>query len=404
MAASVRSATVSDESSLTTSHVVDLPPTVVAGDRLVIALSFDLNGVAMSVSNTAALLADGWLFDCAQTNGSIAYLLALSKTADGDEGGTTVTITTGGSYQSNHRSWSIQDWNAYAVGTPATGVSGTFDPPAVTFGWGAASDSYFLVIAGNERRFPGGSAPTDFGNYGENLTADTGLRWADRTAVLASPYDPGAFGPLDSGQADQWITQTYVFEAASADTFTGAGAPTEADDTAAGSGSFDAPTYAGTGAPVEADDVSSGAGAFTAPSYDGAGAPVEADDVSAGAGSFVAPVYTGTGAIVEADDTAVGVGLFAAAVYSGSGSPVESDDQATGSGTFVPAPNTFTGSGAPVEEDDTSTGVGTFSGGPVPNRPGSGTSRLAGPTGVTILDGPFVVSRLAGPVGATTAR
>lgn len=110
------------------------------------------------------------------------------------------------------------------------------------------------------------------------------------------------------------------------------------------------PDVTGSGTPTEAADTASGTGEIE---HTGSGTPSEAADTASGSGSVGADV-SGSGSPTESADTASGVGEIS---HVGSGTPSESADIASGAGAVTGL--TKTGSGSPTEGSDIANGLGT---------------------------------------------
>jgi len=178
-----------------------------------------------------------------------------------------------------------------------------------------------------------------------DATSTGGADCATAHAAAAQSGGPTATGNFTWAQTNA-ASQSMVWAikpAVAGGDVTGTGAPTEAPDTAAASGTV---TVTGSAAPGEALDTSAGSGLVI---ITGSAAPAEADDTPAASG-LVSVV--GNAAPVEAADTAAASGALA---VIGSASPAEADDTADGVGSI---PIDVTGSAAPAEADDAASGAG----------------------------------------------
>ena len=100
--ASVRSKSWSAETSATQNHDVLLPPTIEAGDTILVFFVNDDN----EVTNFPG----GWTEIYDEDAGSAGPTLVIAwKEAVGDEDGTSITVTTGSTEHSVHVAWAIQD-------------------------------------------------------------------------------------------------------------------------------------------------------------------------------------------------------------------------------------------------------------------------------------------------------
>jgi hypothetical protein len=196
-----------------TSHTINLPTGITAGDLLIVCL--DKGSTAATVNALA-----GWteLLDENAGNGLyIAYRLA-----DGTEG-STIGLTTSASTRSAEITFRIsgaQDpaTQAPQIGTTATGTSTTPDPPSVT-PTGGAKDYLWIALFGQAGEEADDDAwantpPTNYtpspplqkscGTVGTNLG---GLIAAASRQLNASSENPGTFA-VDVSNA--WRAQTIA--------------------------------------------------------------------------------------------------------------------------------------------------------------------------------------------------
>lgn len=207
MAFPVVAATNTSETNPTsTTHVVNLPASIAAGDLLIIV-------VAAGIGNTAGTgvtitPAAGWteLFDDNATAGGAAW--CAYKIASGSEGAT-VSVTSSATSLSVHCSYRINSWHGT---TPpeatvlGAGGSTSLDPPSQTASWGS-DDNLWIALATWKNATSAFSAyPT---NYTSNQVAlnnshagssDGALAIATRNVTTATE-DPGAFTLLASSSS-----------------------------------------------------------------------------------------------------------------------------------------------------------------------------------------------------------
>lgn len=176
-------------------HSVTLPPVVGAGNLLLILAA--VNG------NPTITAPAGWT-PIADTNagGSNKKELILAKSADGTEGGTTVTFTTDAGEQSAHVSLAIGNWSGNlsfiaTSGIPVNANGATPNPPAVTAPWGSEDN---LFIAGGFLREGSTIDSYPTGYTSNQLSATTSTGSAGSTMVIATRElaaasdDPDSFG------------------------------------------------------------------------------------------------------------------------------------------------------------------------------------------------------------------
>lgn len=170
---SIRSSTCSASPSLRTSHDFTLPATISAGDLLLLFGSMDSSSTITGPAGWSTVLNNGTNF-------------LFTKTADGTEDGTSVTITT-----STGKNNTI---NGYAVyghkGSPVvSSVSNSMNPPSLTSGFGAVDTLWIAVAQSGVTSIT--AAPT---NYSGLITASAYNKSGSAYRELsAASEDPGAF-------------------------------------------------------------------------------------------------------------------------------------------------------------------------------------------------------------------
>jgi hypothetical protein len=181
--------------SLVTSHVVTLPSSIAAGNRLLI-------GIRISGASTTVTTPSGWVLTASrESSSSAASSRVFSRVADGAEGAS-VTITT----SDTRRSASIA-----ARITGATDIEGAFvaadslDPPSVSPSWGSAMTLWF-TFAGTKRTDNTLTAPSGYGNQVDAESAANNTSAAHARAAMAyrtneasseNPNTWGSTGTLD---------------------------------------------------------------------------------------------------------------------------------------------------------------------------------------------------------------
>ncbi len=138
-----------------TSHTVNLPSGIVAGDLLIVF--FD------SYTNLTVTFPSGWtkLFD--GNSGTYGQtLVCYYRVADGTEG-STIAVTTSASEPTAHTSYRITGYSgAPTCGTLATGTNTNPDPPSCSPGWGA-QDILWIAVCGAAAYVT--AAPSGFGSF-----------------------------------------------------------------------------------------------------------------------------------------------------------------------------------------------------------------------------------------------
>jgi len=198
------------ETSNTTTHTVNLPATVSAGELLIVWMAFD-GAPTVTWDNTS----HGTWSNHIDTPGpsSACKLVVKAKVADGTEGGGTLSIETSASEQSVHRSVSIGTWEGTLAGglnvpAAATGTSSTPNPPLATASWGNV-DRKTIAIEGCDGARTVSAYPA---SYTLNQFSDAsgggagcGLGSAGRNQTGVGNQDPGTFTISSS---DQWVAAT----------------------------------------------------------------------------------------------------------------------------------------------------------------------------------------------------
>ena len=144
-----------------TSHAVDLPTSIVAGERLVV---FFLTAELRTVDTPA-----GWtkVEDYAQ-NG--LRLVSYSKVAVGSD---SLTVTTSGTTNSVHTSYRIATDGGIEIGGQNTATSVTsIDPGSLTPSWGSGKHLWFAVCGLGENRTITAN-PTNFSSNQEEQSIGT---------------------------------------------------------------------------------------------------------------------------------------------------------------------------------------------------------------------------------------
>ena len=195
----VQDTNTSGESSDVTSHTVNLPANISAGDLLIVFFSCD--------GSSTVTWPNGWASIFHQTYSStldIGY-----KISDGTEG-PTITVTTGASEQSAHISYRITGNHrslAPEASTGATGNTTSPDPDSLT-PTGGAKDYLWIAVEGNDNTTSASAYPSNYTNGQTNAVGDAGgvnIAVA-RRELNASSEDPAAF----TIAREKWIACTVA--------------------------------------------------------------------------------------------------------------------------------------------------------------------------------------------------
>jgi len=197
------------EASNTTTHTINLPPVVSPGQLLLAFVVFD--GVPTMVwDNTSH---GTWTALIFAANLSAVRFAVRAKVADGTEGGGTLSVESGASEQSVHRTLAIGDWEGTLAGgtnvpTAVVATTATPDPPAGTDSWGTV-DRKTIAAVGYDFSRTVTAYPTDYNiNQFNDVSgggAGCGLGTCARNQAAAGSQNPGTF-TIDS--SDQCISVT----------------------------------------------------------------------------------------------------------------------------------------------------------------------------------------------------
>lgn len=199
-----------------TSHNVNLPATVNAGDLLIAVFQTSLPASATTVTwdnSTAGVWSN--LYDL-DTSSLDSHQTCKYKIADGTEDSATLVLTTSQSVGSEAVVFRVSGWHGTTPPEVATvntinGVS--HDPPSLTPSWGAA-DTLWLALAGEEGATRSYSAfPTSYTNTRSDQTGSgsggvIGSAWR---SLNAASEDPATF---TSSASNRCITATIAIRPA----------------------------------------------------------------------------------------------------------------------------------------------------------------------------------------------
>lgn len=197
-----------------TSHTIDMPATVAAGDLLLAVMTWNGDGSA-----TTNGVPSGWSEIGEVSDAPFGYISVLAKIAVGDEGGTTVDFTTSITspvichvFRIEKGTW-LGSLAGVELGTGVAGSGTTPNPPSLTASWGAL-ENLWLAVAQSTETVDFTAVPASYTNGAETSLADGGegelsLNTAYRQNAVATE-DPGTF-TMVSGF---WLATTVVVQPA----------------------------------------------------------------------------------------------------------------------------------------------------------------------------------------------
>lgn len=191
-------------------HNVQMPATVAAGDLLVMIIA-SRDGNA---GNAGLTTPSGWTQRVARTTGlgTPNYTYVFTKTAAGTEGGTTVAITSASaSTVLSAQTWRIQagSWG----GTPQAaadndlGANTTPDPPSLTPGWTGYQTLWIAGFGSNGQASPTVWSLTDNQTNSNSAAVDTRRAIASSVVNTNTTFDPGAY---TMGATTRWASFTLA--------------------------------------------------------------------------------------------------------------------------------------------------------------------------------------------------
>ena len=206
----------SSENNNTNSHTITLPAGIQSGDLLLIFWSNrERNGINVPTPN-------GWTLLYESSSSNEARRICWYKIANGNEG-TSITINTYGSNQgirSAHNSYRIAAGTYEGVpvaGTPATGNSGSPNPPSLVSGFGTTKTLW--IAASHSLGASDVTAPASYSNLKQIYSNDVAqastfyATMATATRELeAASEDPGSFSLSPS---EEWVANTVAIQGVS---------------------------------------------------------------------------------------------------------------------------------------------------------------------------------------------
>jgi hypothetical protein len=187
-----------------TSHTVNLPTGIAAGNRLAVLVGFD-------GSQTPGWPGDGTLTGGWRQMGILATtaltIEVRERQADGSEG-STITVTTGGSVEGAHRSLRITGQHTTELGVFASAQGNTVNPGflPVTPSWGAEED---LWVAWGATDNPTATISVFPASY-TNTFSQNGSRliYSSERILNAATEDPG---DMTQSAASPWRCATCAW-------------------------------------------------------------------------------------------------------------------------------------------------------------------------------------------------
>ena len=204
----VETTNTSAETSSGTSHTVNFPASIAAGNTLLCFFGTDGDNVCTFPA--------GWTKIVDEDRFSISHLSVAWKKATGSESGT-FTVTTSSSEQSAHVTYRISGATDPSTTPPqatvANGSSTTADPPNLEPTGGSKEYLWFVCETHGTGDDPG-TVPSGYGNAlnadGAGVNTGTG-----RKEATASSENPGTFGITDT---ISWIACTVAVHPTAAGT------------------------------------------------------------------------------------------------------------------------------------------------------------------------------------------
>ena len=198
--------TSTEDAANVTSHTVNLPTGIVAGETIIVNMSIDGN-----TTTTFPTADGGWNKITEVNNGSAVTLVVAWREATGSEG-SSIEVTTNNSERSAHTSYRISgaadpDTSPPERSNTATGASANPDPGSTTPADGA-KDYLWIATQANDRDRTTDAFPTDYTS--NQLTANgsgansAGIGTATRN-LNTTTQDPDTF---TISASDQWVAQT----------------------------------------------------------------------------------------------------------------------------------------------------------------------------------------------------
>jgi hypothetical protein len=191
----------------TTSHLVEMPPSTVDGQLLIIVIvTFGSTGTITTPDDWSVL---------AQEVVTGLRLSSFIRTSDGTEGGTTVDVVTSVARKAVAHVYQVSSWAGVEAVDLSNGTTDLPDPPALAPSWGSAKTLWLTASAGADSDTVD-SYPTDYTNGIQGQTSEPNgvyLASARRNNQTASENP----GPFDMSSSAISLTQTIGIRPALAD-------------------------------------------------------------------------------------------------------------------------------------------------------------------------------------------
>lgn len=197
-----------------TTHNVQMPATVAAGDGLVVCWTNN--------ALTDATPADSGFVSFA-TEAGAGSKCGYVKPADGDEGGTTIDFHTSSSCAATAAVFRIDasSWEGTTSGcegsSGATGSSKNPNPDNLTLSGGSADALWIAYAVWDAEDETGWTNPTNYTNFTSTASGTTLL--TTRRTLTAAAENPGSYAQSSPAQA--WVANTFAILPATSQTLSG---------------------------------------------------------------------------------------------------------------------------------------------------------------------------------------
>lgn len=201
--------------SAVTTHTVNLPSGITAGDRVVIIFTYAITGNTITFPGTWTPITNGAREEAAASSEGI---ITVYRDCDGSEG-STISVSSTQATRSTHVSLRIAAGTFDpAIAPEASNDSGTnadANPPNLV-PTGGAKDYLWITCGGNSHALTYSAAPTNYSNLQTRQAAGTAaansiIGTAERQLNAASE-DPGSFTGADA--AAEWVAVTIAIHPA----------------------------------------------------------------------------------------------------------------------------------------------------------------------------------------------
>jgi len=181
---------------ITTAHNVAMPATVNAGDLLVVLFANDDDSTVTTPS--------GWTLLATSLASTVQRLSIYTKTAVGNEDGTTVDFVTSAAEKAAAQVYRATDWGDIEISTAGTGTSVNPDSPSFNpSGWDV-EDTLWLTVESHANGREVSSYPTDYTDGLRTRSsadeAEAALVASARRENAVASENPGVFTIATSSQ------------------------------------------------------------------------------------------------------------------------------------------------------------------------------------------------------------